>query len=171
MLGVLSVSMLTSNTLVFAADEAPLNEETQVPETEAPPETQPPETQAPETETPPETQPPETQAPETEAPPETQPSETQPSETQPAETQPSETPAPETQPSETDSEKSEIEKGQNKTDIMDGSDDARKAAESEGIKNSPYATNSELIAHQHIVSVQPTAKDFRFEKVEASGRY
>lgn len=168
MLGVLSVSMLTSNTLVFAADEAPLNEETQVPETEAPPETQPPETQAPETETPPETQPPETQAPETEAPPETQPSETQPSETQPAETQPSETPAPETQPSETDSEKSETEKDQNKTDIMDGSDDARKAAESEGIKNSPYATNSELIAHQHIVSVQPTAKDFRFKKVEAS---
>lgn len=168
MLGVLSVSMLTSNTLVFAADEAPLNEETQAPETEAPletqpPETQPPETQAPETEAPPETQPPETQAPETETSPETQPSETQ-----PAEMQPSETPAPETQPSETDSEKSETEKGQNKTDIMDGSDDARKAAESEGIKNSPYATNSELIAHQHIVSIQPAAKDFRFEKVEAS---
>lgn len=163
MLGVLSVSMLTSNTLVFAADEAPLNEETQAPETEAPPETQPPETQppetqAPETEAPPETQPPETQVPETETSPETQ----------PAETQPSETPAPETQPSETDSEKSETEKGQNKTDIMDGSDDARKAAESEGIKNSPYATNSELIAHQHIVSIQPAAKYFRFEKVEAS---
>ena len=59
MMGVLSATMLFSNTLVFAADEAvPVetqSQETQVPETQAPetdpPETQAPETQAPETET------------------------------------------------------------------------------------------------------------------------
>lgn len=99
MIGVLSATMLFSNTLVFAADEA------------ASAETQAPETQTSETKTP--------------------------------------TPTPEA------------------PNIMDGSDDARKAAESEGIKNSPYATNEELIAHQNIISVKPLTKDFRFTQVEA----
>ena len=158
MIGVLSASTLLSNTLVFAAEEA-VPVETQAPETDAP-ETQPPETQAPETDVP-ETEPPETQAPETQTP-ETDVPETQPSETESPETQAPETEAPETQTSETTSPTPTP----GNLNIMDGSDDARKAAESEGIKNSPYATNEELIAHQNIVSV-PLSKDFRFTQVEA----
>ena len=101
MIGVLSATMLFSNTLVFAADEA-ASAETQAPETQAP------ETQVPETD------PPETQVPETD------PSETQVTETQAPETQTSETKTPTPTPE--------------APNIMDGSDDARKAAESEGIK-------------------------------------
>lgn len=119
MIGVLSATMLFSNTLVFAADEA-ASAETQASETQAP---------------------------------ETDPSETQVTETQAPETQTSETKTPTPTPE--------------APNIMDGSDDARKAAESEGIKNSPYATNEELIAHQNIISVKPLTKDFRFTQVEA----
>ena len=164
MIGVLSATMLFSNTLVFAADEA-ASAETQAPETQVP-ETDPPETQAPETQAP-ETQAPETQAPETQVP-ETDPPETQVPETQVPETDPSETQVPETQAPETQtSETKTPTPTPGDSNIMDGSDDARKAAESEGIKNSPYATNEELIAHQNIISVKPLTKDFRFTQVEA----
>ena len=149
--------------------------ETQTPETQAP-ETQVPETQAPETQVP-ETQMPETQAPETQAPeaqtPETQTPETQTPETQTPETQTPETQTPETQASEIQiletqaSEKKSLTSHSGDANIIDSPDEARKAAELEGIKQSPYATNEELIAHQNIISVKHVTNDFRFTQVEA----
>lgn len=165
-LGVLSSAMITSNTLVFAEDEMQTDMKVQISETQAP-ETQAPETQAPETQ-PPETQAPETQAPETQAP-ETQAPETQLPETQAPETQVPETQTPESEPHET--EIRETQKSEKETDTekkaQNTQDDERKAAESEGIKNSPYSSNEELISHQNIISLKPVTRDFRFQQVEA----
>ena len=175
-LGILSISMITSNTIVPAAEEPQSNMEAQAPEAQAPetqaPETQAPETQAPETQAPetqtPETQTPETQVSETQAPetqtPETQTPETQMPETQASETQTSETQAPEIQTSET--QVPEVG-GLSAKDNDKDSDKESADAKEEGIKNSPYSSNSDLIAHQNIISVKPVTRDFRYTKVDA----
>ena len=163
--------------------------ETQAPETQAP-ETQAPETQAPETQAP-ETQAPETQAPETQAP-ETQASETQVPETQAPETQAPEIQAPETQaeppsqeaqtepaspdasqtgldPEDQDTGTEKAETGQMEKDKEDAKAETN-ANEAEGDAGqsyySPYSSNSELLAHQNIVSVSKFYRPM-FTHVEA----
>lgn len=148
MLGILSLSMMTCSFYVSASEETSENVETSAPETSVP-ETSAPETSAPETSAP-ETSTPETSAPE---------------------------PAPDAT-SGTDSFESESSSGteavpetsapeEKQTENKDP-DAAERAEKEENMKNSPYRSNSELIAHQNIISVKPVTRDFRFAQVDAS---
>ena len=177
-IGIVSISTISTNTVVFASDETISisdvlsiesqsqeiefeQTETEAPETEAP-ETEAPEIEAPETEVP-ETEAPETEAPETEAP-----------ETEVPETEAPETEAPETEVPEKESEttpQSETPSDKDPASETDSISDDENLSESEqslleGIENSPYKTNDELIAHQNIISV-PVKQDFRFTQIDA----
>ena len=196
-IGVLSISTISSNTVVFASDtsasisealdteESIQDTETDISEPEIPeesnePEITPPETDLPETD-PPETDPPETVLPETDPPETDYPEPTQPvppqEEVNGQETEDilvEETDVPLSKPEETENEtdEPEIETDTSETDQITDQDetidymsDSERSLQ-EGIANSPYSTNDDLVAHQKIVHV-PIKKEFRFSHVDA----
>ena len=174
LIGVISVTTLLSNTVIFASDNTAEVEtqQTETVESETP-ETEPLQTEQTET-TPPETDPTQSEtSPETDASQPTSPDQTEtPDATElPSETETSsetETPPESSGETETSSETQESEsqsESQSETET-EKKEEEQKKAEEEGIKNSPYATNEELLAHQNIVSVPAHVKTFGYTKVD-----
>ena len=160
--------ILAEATSEMATDAEPAPEEPAPPQTEAPPpQTEPP---APQTEAPsPQTEPP---APQTEAPaPQTE-----------APVQQTEAPASqtETQAQETSSETGagDVQVGEEPSIVIEGQGETNKETEKEtepsseiemdenDIPDTPYASNSELIAAQNIIHDVKIYTDFRFKKID-----
>ena len=170
-IGVLSVTTILSNTIVFAADETPTVTETPSVEDQQ-------ENSGDSTETTPDTNTETDNTTSDSSEPDNSETEDASNTTNNSETDASQTPSPE--PEKTNEQDNSSKENQNSNtntennnssagqELSTQNTDASAASETAGVANSQYSSNEDLIAHQNIVSVQKSVKDFRFTQVEVA---